>query len=401
MFRRRTTSVLLSSCYWSIRFLNFPRHHCLSLQPSSITQRSGSSSSIMSRTELLYQPYRKHSILFEGMFLESWLHSNMIKLVQQFELLQKDTNSATTKNDDDNDDEQNKEQLQDNMTFPTEDWIQQQIDPILLRIETKNVYSFDCFNETFINLLNEEIQNFYVASEKYNIPIKRPNSMNNYGVVINEIGLRPLITSFQQYYLWPIARILFPLEATHFDYHHSFIVRYQSQEDLGLDMHIDDSDVTFNVCLGQPGFKGATLQFCGMFGSSKHRKAMHKYHHEVGRAILHLGNQRHGADNILEGKRMNLIVWNHNYQYRHSPQYRMSPDYKRKYYQSEEGPPDEVCLSYTHDKDYLRYKQFPESVKDKIFHPWCPPLGKEYPGYFDNDDKTKSPKKSIRSQDEL
>ena len=77
-----------------------------------------------------------------------------------------------------------------------------------------------------------------------------------------------MITSFQQTYLWPIARQLFPIQGSQFDDHHSFLVRYQAGEDLGLDMHTDDSDVTFNVCLGDPDFQGATLVFCGMFGSA-------------------------------------------------------------------------------------------------------------------------------------
>eukprot|EP00854_Cymbomonas_tetramitiformis_P003011 gene3011-biopygen2950 len=36
----------------------------------------------------------------------------------------------------------------------------------------------------------------------------------------------------------------------------------QPGEDLGLDMHTDDSDVTYNVCLGKE-FEGAGLTFCG------------------------------------------------------------------------------------------------------------------------------------------
>ena len=85
--------------------------------------------------------------------------------------------------------------------------------------------------------------------------------------------------------------MLFPLEASQFDTHHSFIVRYTAAEDLGLDMHTDDLDVTFNVCLGRAwmsgssstgfDFTGATLTFCGYMGAMNHRKASHVYHHEV------------------------------------------------------------------------------------------------------------------------
>ena len=160
-----------------------------------------------------------------------------------------------------------------------------------------------------------------------------------------------------------------------FDDHHSFLVRYEAKEDLGLDMHIDSSDVTFNVCLGEAGFTGSTLTFCGMFGASDHRRYRHTYHHEIGRAVLHLGSQRHGADDIADGRRMNLIIWNQN-----RKEWRSSDEYRniRALYQREEGPPDEVCLSYTHDVDYVAFKELPQRARSLSLTPWCPPPDKEY-----------------------
>lgn len=101
---------------------------------------------------------------------------------------------------------------------------------------------------------------------------------------------------------------LFPGVGSHFDRHHTFVVRYKVGEDLGLDMHTDDSDVTFNVCLGKD-FKGAGLQFCGDQGATDHRKASLQYQHRVGHCVVHRGHRRHGADDITEGERLNLIVW--------------------------------------------------------------------------------------------
>ena len=53
----------------------------------------------------------------------------------------------------------------------------------------------------------------------------------------------------------------FPLEQAEggFTSHHSFMVKYKAGQDLGLDMHTDDSDVTVNVCLGKD-FRGAANQ---------------------------------------------------------------------------------------------------------------------------------------------
>ena len=141
--------------------------------------------------------------------------------------------------------------------------------------------------------------------------------------------------------------------------------------------------VTFNVCLGEKDFEGATLVFCGTMGQSNHRQFSHTYHHEIGRAILHLGNRRHGAEDIEKGTRINWIVWNHNLQYR------QSENYRRRWgaldYEKEEGPPSKVCLSYTHDKDYTHFHgALPKAALDQHLHPWCPPPGKEYDGYGTN-----------------
>ena len=63
--------------------------------------------------------------------------------------------------------------------------------------------------------------------------------------------MRPLLDDLQRRYIQPLARLLFPREGSNFSAHHSFMVQYRKGEDLGLDMHHDDSDVTLNVCLGK------------------------------------------------------------------------------------------------------------------------------------------------------
>ena len=78
-------------------------------------------------------------------------------------------------------------------------------------------------------------------------------------------------------------------------------------------------------------------------------------------AILHLGNHRHGADDLVTGERFNLILWNK------SSSFRLTRDFASKYSQppSSRGPPDLVCLSYTHDSDYEEYKPYPEGKRPK------------------------------------
>ena len=63
-------------------------------------------------------------------------------------------------------------------------------------------------------------------------------------------------------------------------------------------MHHDASEVTLNVCLGRE-FTGAGLRFCGRFGGASHRKSACVLSHHPGRAVIHLGRQRHGRGEFV------------------------------------------------------------------------------------------------------
>lgn len=262
------------------------------------------------------------------------------------------------------------------------------------------VWSFPLFSTQFAGQLLAEIDCFYATG----LPANRPNSMNNYGVIVNDIGLEPFITTLQQTVLQPIASELFKENAgpmkghpgAKFDSHHSFIVKYRADEDSHLDahpsvaeysahprrvtlpsqVHTDDSDVTFNTCLGRD-FDGCGLVFCGMIGTKGHRQHCLTYYHSIGRCVVHLGNRRHGADHITRGERLNLIVWNHGLGWRESP----SATSHNRDYEQEDRPPDPRCLSYTHDRDYARFKEYPKDRTRFKGRGWCPPHGAEYPGF--------------------
>ena len=123
--------------------------------------------------------------------------------------------------------------------------------------------------------------------------------------------------------------------------------------DASLDMHHDASEVTLNVCLGRGAFEGSGLRFCGRFGSEEHRRETCELRHAPGRAVIHLGRQRHGADVISAGERVNLIVWARSSAFRAAAAFgRVDPDgYPRA---KEIGEPDRLCLSRANDDDYER-----------------------------------------------
>jgi len=231
---------------------------------------------------------------------------------------------------------------------------------------SSGVYSFQLLNDEFCKMFLEELDNFYASG----LPIDRPNSMNNYGIIVNNIGMQPVLTALQRNVLQPIAGLLYPaqaLEGRGFDGHHSFMVQYKAGQDLGLDMHTDDSDVTFNVCLGR-NFSGASLTICGDSRMPDHRLFFASYVHVVGRCLVHLGSRRHGADDIREGERNNLIIWNSNSAYRGSAKYVNNQPYHK-----EAAAPDPRCLSYTHDRDFGQFLDYPPGKADFRGRGWCPP----------------------------
>eukprot|EP00928_Gymnodinium_smaydae_P079894 TRINITY_DN63725_c0_g1_i1.p1 TRINITY_DN63725_c0_g1~~TRINITY_DN63725_c0_g1_i1.p1 ORF type:complete len:209 (-),score=33.27 TRINITY_DN63725_c0_g1_i1:515-1114(-) len=140
--------------------------------------------------------------------------------------------------------------------------------------------AFSCkmFTDEFCDMLVEEVENF----SKTGLRARRPNTMNRYGVILNDIGWKPMVDLLQQTVLSRVSS-RFWSDIGPFDGHHTFIVRYKQGEDLGLDMHTDASDVTFNLCLGKE-FAGAGLTFCGVKGEPDHRKHKFTFYHEKGRA---------------------------------------------------------------------------------------------------------------------
>jgi len=241
----------------------------------------------------------------------------------------------------------------------------------ILQVVLKDeVFSFRMFTDAFCKKFVEEVMNFYGTG----LPARRPNSMNNYGVILGDIGFEPMIDRLQEM-LQPLGELLYPGGAGEvWDGHHSFIVRYRAGEDLGLDMHTDDSDVTFNVCLGID-FSGAKLQMCGLMGAPEHRKQTCTYSHVIGSCLVHLGRKRHGADDVESGERLNIILWNQ------SSTYRQSDEFTSVAYHREVGPPDAICVSYTHDRDYGNFREYPAGKEHMRGRGWCPRPNFEYPGF--------------------
>ncbi|KAK9105843.1 hypothetical protein Scep_022687 [Stephania cephalantha] len=77
--------------------------------------------------------------------------------------------------------------------------------------------------------------------------------------------------------------------------------------------HVDDSEVTLNVCLGKQ-FSGGQLFFRGIrcdkhVNTETQPEEFLEYSHVPGQAALHRGRHRHGARATTSGHRINLLLW--------------------------------------------------------------------------------------------
>ncbi|XP_042504790.1 2-oxoglutarate and iron-dependent oxygenase domain-containing protein CP2-like isoform X1 [Macadamia integrifolia] len=176
------------------------------------------------------------------------------------------------------------------------------------------VYTFDMLQPSFCKLLLSEVENFEKWVRESKCRIMRPNTMNKYGAVLDDFGLETMLDKLMDDFIRPISKVFFPeVGGSTLDSHHGFIVEYGKDRDVDLGFHVDDSEVTLNVCLGEQ-FSGGELFFRGIrcekhVNTETQPEEILDYSHVPGKAVLHRGRHRHGARATNSGHRVNLLLW--------------------------------------------------------------------------------------------
>ncbi|KAM6930653.1 2-oxoglutarate and iron-dependent oxygenase domain-containing protein 2 [Xenentodon cancila] len=168
------------------------------------------------------------------------------------------------------------------------------------------VYRLPVFEKSFCDKLVEELEHF----EQSPAPKGRPNTMNNYGILLNELGFdEGFITPLREQYLQPLTSLLYPdCGGRILDSHKAFVVKYDMNEDLDLSYHYDNAEVTLNVSLGKD-FTEGNLYFGDMRQVPVYETECTEVEHRVTEGVLHRGQHMHGALPISSGQRWNLILW--------------------------------------------------------------------------------------------
>lgn len=153
-----------------------------------------------------------------------------------------------------------------------------------------------------------------VSLRREALSVRRPpSSMHDHGVMTNRIGMDGLVDQLRRQLSAEIAAHFPQQGGGDIDHHHSYLVEYGRELDEDLGFHVDDSEVTLNLCLGED-FSGAELLLLGA-RCDVHRQTpvseaeVIEIEHQPGQAVLHAGRQRHRVDPIRRGVRRNLIAW--------------------------------------------------------------------------------------------
>jgi len=165
----------------------------------------------------------------------------------------------------------------------------------------------------------EEVEHFEQWCVKRGLSVHRPNTMNNYGAILDHFGFAACLSTLTDN-MNPLSAFLYPHIGATLNEHHGFIVEYALDKDRKLDFHVDDSEFTLNVCLGKQ-FTGGALYFGGIRCPLHQQKPPFQdenllINHKPGVALIHLGKHRHSATPITSGHRLNLILWCRSQQFR-------------------------------------------------------------------------------------
>ncbi|CAH2036160.1 unnamed protein product [Thlaspi arvense] len=148
------------------------------------------------------------------------------------------------------------------------------------------VLVFDMLQPSFCEKMISEVKNFRKWAKQTKLRIKKANCMKFFSDDVTEATL---------------------------DSHHGFVVEHGKDRDADIGFHVDDSEVTLNVCLGKE-FVGGELYFRGT-RCEKHvnidatSEERYDYSHKPGQAVIHRGRHRHGARATTSGQRVNMILW--------------------------------------------------------------------------------------------
>eukprot|EP00405_Crypthecodinium_cohnii_P010655 CAMPEP_0206438056 /NCGR_PEP_ID=MMETSP0324_2-20121206/11395_1 /ASSEMBLY_ACC=CAM_ASM_000836 /TAXON_ID=2866 /ORGANISM="Crypthecodinium cohnii, Strain Seligo" /LENGTH=340 /DNA_ID=CAMNT_0053905427 /DNA_START=157 /DNA_END=1179 /DNA_ORIENTATION=- len=168
------------------------------------------------------------------------------------------------------------------------------------------------FAPAFLQELLSELKHI----QNSGIPKRRPNGMNRYGVILDQVGFKATLQELCRQYLAPLAGALFPelVKPEDAEEHYAFTIQYEGGGDVALAEHGDASVVTINLCLGEDAWEGGSVRFHasdgkGYLSPDRSKQGSGDVNMTPGLALIHRGQHKHQALQLLTGRRTNLVIW--------------------------------------------------------------------------------------------
>ncbi|VVB00868.1 unnamed protein product [Arabis nemorensis] len=176
------------------------------------------------------------------------------------------------------------------------------------------VYVFKMLQPDFCEMMLSEVENFGKWVNETKLRIIRPNTMTNYGAVLDDFGLDSMLDQLIEGFILPLSKgkSIYDFNALERFVTLLGLSEHHSLEKARVNIRFSIK-VTLNACLGKE-FLGGELYFRGT-RCEKHVNTDAKpeetfdYSHIPGQAILHRGRHRHGARATISGHRVNMILW--------------------------------------------------------------------------------------------
>jgi hypothetical protein len=190
---------------------------------------------------------------------------------------------------------------------------------------------------SYNNFLTEEgiraVRMHLDAMAKSEIPTRRPNGMNRFGLLLDPsipggVAHSPLLSFLDMLvndFVRPLGRLFFPAYVQRDDdaQYYAFTIQYSATEDLQLQEHSDASVVSLNLNLNLPeeDYAGSSIYFVTnehqqqrppgekTSQQQQQQQQQHELQFEPGMSLVHRGMLRHGAMPISSGQRHNLVIW--------------------------------------------------------------------------------------------
>lgn len=193
---------------------------------------------------------------------------------------------------------------------------------------TPGVCAFAMIQPVFCEMLMAEVENFLKWAHTENLRLNMPNNLDKpgRGAALSDFGLDEMLSDLMKQFISPISTVLYPeVGGQSLDSHHSFVVEY-GEDDAGHGLHVDECEVTLNVCLGKQ-FTGGDMYFHGIrcvnhVDSEIPDEGYCQCPQVPGQALLYYGRHRHGVLPTSSGRRVNFTMWCKSSTYREMLKYR-------------------------------------------------------------------------------